>query len=198
MFTGLIEGTCRVVEPQNVEPGMRLIVESQAMASEAHIGDSIALSGCCLTVVQLDTALLHFELGPETLQRTKLGRIQTDQLLNWERSLRAGDRLGGHFVTGHVDATAVLEERHDDREWSTFWFRLPALWTRQMVPKGSITVDGVSLTLVEVESERFSVCLIPHTLAVTTLGRLKRGDTVNIETDLLAKYVEKQLAGFRA
>jgi riboflavin synthase len=198
MFTGLVEGTCRVVEPRADGPGMRLIVESAAIAEGSRIGDSIALNGCCLTVVQQEPGRLHFDLGPETLQRTMLGRVQQDQLLNWERSLRVGDRLGGHFVTGHVDTTAVLERRLDDREWSTFWFRLPDAWTRQMVPKGSITVDGVSLTLVEVESQRFSVCLIPHTLAITTLGRLKLDDTVNIETDLLAKYVEKQLAGFRA
>jgi riboflavin synthase len=115
--------------------------------------------------------------------------------LNIERSLRAGDRLGGHFVTGHIDGLGTLASRTDDGDWSTFWFRAPLELTRQMASKGSIAVDGVSLTLVDVEANRFSVALIPHTLGATTLGQLRPGDTVNLETDVLAKYVERQLVG---
>ena len=137
------------------------------------------------------TGILAFDAGPETLQRTNLGQLTPGMHVNLERSLRAGDRLGGHFVTGHIDATGTLAERRDDWEWSTFWFQVPAALTRQMVSKGSVAVDGVSLTLVEIEAERFSVALIPHTLSVTTLGKLQPGDSVNIETDLLAKYVQK-------
>jgi riboflavin synthase len=111
--------------------------------------------------------------------------------VNLESSLRVGDSLGGHFVTGHVEALATLAERHDDRDWSTLWFSFPPEFGRYMVAKGSIAVDGVSLTLVDVEPTRFSVALIPHTLAATTLGNLRVGDKVNLETDLLAKYAQK-------
>jgi riboflavin synthase len=112
--------------------------------------------------------------------------------VNIERSLKVGDRLGGHFVTGHIDAVGTLIERLDEADWSTFWFAMPGELSRHMASKGSIAVDGVSLTLVEVERERFSVALIPHTLTLTTLGKLKLGGRVNLETDLLAKYVAKQ------
>ena len=111
--------------------------------------------------------------------------------------MKLGDRVGGHFVTGHIDAVGQLDQRIDDKDWSTFWFRVPETLTVQMASKGSITVDGVSLTLVDVEEQRFSVALIPHTLDVTTLGPLQVGDPVNLETDVLAKYVEQQLCGGR-
>ncbi len=114
--------------------------------------------------------------------------------MNLERSLKFGDRLGGHLVTGHIDGVGTVDRRDDDREWSTFWFRAPRELMRQMAGKGSIAVDGVSLTLVTVEDDRFSVQLIPHTLAATTIGRRRVGDRVNLETDLLAKYVQRQLA----
>src|SRR5690606_21576414 len=139
--------------------------------------------------------LLAFDAGTETLSRTNLGGLKPGSFVNLERSLRAGDRLGGHYVTRHIDDTRTLDQRLDEGEWSKFWFRVPRALTTQMVSKGSIAVDGVSLTLVDVEPERFSIALIPHTLDVTTLGLLQPGDVVNLETDLLAKYVEKQLAG---
>ena len=136
---------------------------------------------------------MQFEAGPETLQKTTLGQLAEGDRVNLETSLKLGDTLGGHLVSGHVDGVGSVDERHDDDEWSTFWIRVPGELTRQMASKGSVAVDGVSLTLVEVEDERFSVALIPHTLAVTTLGFRKPGDPVNLETDLLAKYVERQL-----
>jgi riboflavin synthase len=153
----------------------------------------VAINGCCLTVVAIDGELLAFDAGPETLQRTNLGRLVVGSNVNMERSLRVGDRLSGHFVSGHIDGNGTLEVRQDDKDWSTFWFRVPPALTRQMVSKGSIAVDGVSLTLVDVEPNRFSVALIPHTLQITTLGQLQTGDAVNIETDLLAKYAQKSL-----
>ena len=110
-----------------------------------------------------------------------------------ERSLKVGDRLGGHYVTGHIDTTGTVSERIDNKDWSTIWFNLPRSWAKLLVEKGSVAVDGVSLTVVDVESERFSVALIPHTLEVTTLGHQQTGDVVNLETDLLAKYVQRQL-----
>ena len=151
------------------------------------------VNGCCLTVVAIDENVVDFEAGEETLSRTNLGKLDIGSLVNLERSLQLGDRLGGHLVTGHVDTTATLKERNDDGQWCTMWFEVPAETTRQMASKGSVTIDGISLTLVDVTNDRFSVALIPHTLDATTHGGREVGDMVNIETDLLAKYVQRQL-----
>ncbi len=194
MFAGLVEHLGRVVSVAVDGPGRRIVVDAGPVAADAEMGASIANNGCCLTVVGIDGTHLSFDAGPETLKKTNLGGFEVDTPVNLERSLKLGDRLGGHFVTGHVDAVGHLDERLDDEDWSTFWFRIPDGLARQMAGKGSIAVDGVSLTLVDVEPNRFSVALIPHTLAVTTLGRLQPGDPVNLETDLLAKYVQQQLA----
>lgn len=193
MFTGLVELLGIVDDLRPEGPGVRLLVRAAEIAADAAIGDSIAINGCCLTVVSREGDLLGFEAGSETLSRTNLGRLAKGDPVNLERSLKVGDRLGGHFVSGHIDALGTLDERSDEGQWSFLWFRAPVALTRQMASKGSVAVDGVSLTLVEVEAERFSVALIPHTLTITTLGQLKPGDSVNIETDLLAKYVERQL-----
>ena len=195
MFTGLVECLSPVAEVLSEPPGKRLIVREPRFAADATIGESIAVNGCCLTVVAIVDDTLTFEAGPETLARTNLGDLMPGDVVNLERSLQVGDRLGGHYVTGHVDGGGTLDQRQDDAEWSTFWFRAPENLMRQMASKGSIAVDGVSLTLVDVERNRFSVALIPHTLSLTTLGQLASGDRVNLETDLLAKYVERQLEG---
>jgi riboflavin synthase len=192
MFTGLVEALATVAEIRPEAPGKRLVIRAGAVAKGAVLGESIAVSGCCLTVVEVKGDLLSFQAGPETLARTTFGKLSVGDAVNLERSLKVGDRLGGHFVSGHVDAVGTLDARHNDKDWSTFWFRVPDELTRQMVAKGSVAVDGVSLTLVEVEDNRFSVALIPHTLAATTLGQLKVGDSVNVETDLLAKYAQKK------
>jgi len=132
----------------------------------------------------------------ETLRTDILqGEFEPGSNVNLERSLQVGQRMGGHYVSGHVDALGTVDERNDDGEWAEFWFRVPIDLTKQMAAKGSVTVDGISLTIVGVEKDRFSVALIPHTLDVTTLGGRKVGDHVNIETDVLAKYVQAQLAG---
>jgi riboflavin synthase len=198
MFTGLVEALATIEEVRSEPPGARIVVsgskiDDQPRGEIIRIGDSIALNGCCLTVVSVSGKRLEFQAGDETLKRTNLGQLKVGSPINVERSLRFGDRLGGHFVTGHIDGLGSLESRTDAGEWSTFWFRAPSELMRQMASKGSIAIDGVSLTLVEVEALRFSVMLIPHTLAATTLGRLKAGDTVNLETDVLAKYVQRQL-----
>ncbi len=192
MFTGLVEHIGEVTEVVDRPPGKRLIIRAGELARGVAIGDSIAINGCCLTVISLDAGL-GFDAGEETLSRTNLGQLRPGSPVNLERSLRANDQLGGHFVTGHIDSVGQLDDRRDDADWSFVWFRCPRHLTRQMASKGSIAVDGVSLTLVQVEDERFSVALIPHTLQMTTLGRLRPGDPVNLETDLLAKYVERQL-----
>ena len=195
MFTGLVEekGTVRQLKTSN--SACDLSIEAPLVSEDVSIGDSIAINGCCLTVVSINGKLLTFQAGSETLGRTNLGQLQPESAVNLERSLQVGQRMGGHYVSGHVDALGTVDERNDDGEWAEFWFRVPAALTRQMAPKGSVTVDGISLTIVNVESDRFSVALIPHTLDVTTLGGRNVGDQVNIETDVLAKYVQAQLAG---
>jgi riboflavin synthase len=189
MFTGLVEAMAEVVAVRAKPPGVTLVLHCAAIHEGTMLGDSIAINGCCLTVVDAGGDELSFEAGPETLSRTNLGRLIAGSTVNVERSLKVGDRLGGHFVTGHIDGVGQLAERRDEADWSTLSFALPEALAPYLASKGSIAVDGVSLTLVDVEPRRFSVALIPHTLSVTTLGRRQVGDTVNLETDLLAKYV---------
>jgi riboflavin synthase len=193
MFTGLVQSLSEVADVIAEPPGVRLVIREPRIAADARVGDSIAINGCCLTVVDVAGDRLSFQAGAETLSRTNLGELTRDAFVNMEQSLKAGDPIGGHNLMGHIDAVATVDERKDDAEWCTIWFRAPAAQLAQMASKGSVAVDGVSLTLVNVENERFSVALIPHTLAITTLGRRKVGDRVNIETDVLAKYVERQL-----
>jgi riboflavin synthase len=193
VFTGLVQSLAEVRALTPEGPGMRLVIRDQTIAARSKLGDSIAINGCCLTVVSIEGADLAFEAGPETLHRTNLGRLHAGDHVNLETSLCLGDALGGHLVTGHIDGVGRLERRDEDGAWCTLWFTVADQLTRQMASKGSVAVDGVSLTLVDVEAARFSVALIPHTLAATTLGGLRPGDEVNIETDVLAKYVERQL-----
>jgi riboflavin synthase len=193
MFTGLVQSLAEVIDMAPEPPGVRLIIRDNSIAAAAKIGDSIAINGCCLTVVEVEGNTLAFQAGEETLSRTNLGELLPGVVVNLEQSLRAGDAIGGHYVTGHIDAVGSVDSRHDNADWCTMKFRAPAAQLAQMASKGSVAVDGVSLTLVDVESDRFSVALIPHTLTVTTLGQRKVGSRVNIETDVLAKYVERQL-----
>jgi len=193
MFTGLVQSLADVEEIVSDGPGVRLTIADGIAAQSAAVGDSIAINGCCLTVVAVEEDRLRFEAGAETLERTTLGELVTGNRVNIEAALRVGDALGGHLVSGHIDGVGVIDERIDDAEWSTVWVRVPNDLTRQMASKGSVAIDGVSLTLVDVDDERFSVALIPHTLKVTTLGQRNIGDRVNLETDVLAKYVERQL-----
>ena len=200
MFTGLVEGRGRVASLASTGPAIELaICPPPEMTSERiAIGDSVALSGCCLTIVAATDERWVFQAGAETLAKTSLGRLAVGDAVNLERALPVTGRLGGHFVQGHVDGTGAVAELRPDADWTTMWFRASESLTRQMVPKGSVAVDGVSLTLVEVDRERFSVALIPHTLQVTTLGLRDVGDVVNIETDILGKYVIKFLGEWRS
>jgi riboflavin synthase len=194
MFTGLIEtlGTVQRVEAEGA--GRRLVLAAPSLASTIAVGDSLAINGACLTVVERSGDNLHFQAGPETLQRTNLGELKPGDAVNLERPLAMTDRLDGHFVQGHVDGIGKIVERTRQGDWELVWFSCSPELTAQMVSKGSVAVDGVSLTIVDVADNRFSVALIPHTLSHTTLGRKGNGDSVNIETDLLAKYVHKYLA----
>jgi len=195
MFTGLVESLGRVADVVPEPPGVRLVVDAGEIAAAATLGESICVSGCCLSVVGIDGSRLAFQLGPETLARTSLGRVVAGDAVNLERSLRLSDRLGGHLVTGHVDGRGSLVARQVEGDWVTCRFSAPPALLAQMAAKGSVAIDGVSLTLVDVTPAWFSVALIPHTLAVTTLGRLAEGDPVNLETDLVFKYVARWLAG---
>jgi riboflavin synthase len=193
MFTGLVEELGIIESVHEAGPGVRLAVACSLVAKGAALGDSITVNGCCLTVVKADKELLAFDVGEESLRRTNISRLTKGSGVNLERSLQLGDRLGGHLVTGHVDGTGTLVKRRDDGEWASLTIRCAASLTRQMAAKGSIAVDGISLTLVRVDGDRFNVAIIPHTQQKTTLGQLGIGDVVNLETDLLAKYVERQL-----
>jgi riboflavin synthase len=197
MFTGLIEalGTVQHVETEGA--GKRLILIAPALAMEMAVGDSLAINGACLTVVERSGDRFQFQVGPETLQRTNLGALKPADVVNLERPLAVTDRLGGHFVQGHVDGLGKIAEIISQEAWKLSWFSCSKDLTAQMVPKGSVAVDGISLTIVDVSGDRFGVALIPHTLNHTTLGRKAVGDSVNIETDILAKYVHKYLAGQR-
>ena len=156
-----------------------------------EIGESVAVNGTCLTVTECERDTFSFQVGPETLIKTNLGLLELGDGVNLERALRIGDSLGGHFVTGHIDCTGTILEKTPQGEWLIVWFSNPPEFAELMVEKGSIAVDGISLTLVDVQPTRFSVMLIPHTRDNTTLGRKGPGSTVNLEFDLLAKHVQK-------
>lgn len=194
MFTGLVESLGIVRSVSSDGTGTLLTIEEPEIAKELALGESVAVNGCCLTVVATDERTFSFQAGPETLKLTNLGELRTGMKVNLERSLRVGDRLGGHIVQGHVDGVGKIAKRERQGEWEFVLFSCSPELTKQMIRKGSVTVDGVSLTVVDVTSDRFSVALIPHTMAITTLGFKQVGDTVNLETDLFAKYVFKYLA----
>ncbi|HEV3451917.1 MAG TPA: riboflavin synthase [Acidimicrobiia bacterium] len=193
MFTGIVEELGRVRGLRRDGPA-RLEVEARAVVADATVGASIAVNGCCLTVVEVDDAGFAVDLAPETLDRSTLGGLEPGDPVNLERPVRLADRLGGHLVQGHVDGVGTVAGRAAERDGSV---RLTVAATpgllRHVVEKGSVTVDGVSLTVTAVADDRFEVALIPHTLAVTTLGARQPGDGVNLETDLVAKYVERLL-----
>ena len=199
MFTGLIEGLGRVAAIETEAAGLRLVIAPPAPmlsggeADRCQLGDSVAINGCCLTVIEIKHDCWSFQAGTETLSKTSLDHLAIGDAVNLERSLPVNGRLGGHFVQGHVDGVGRVDAIDRDGDWVTMWFRVPEGLAQLMVPKGSVAVDGISLTVVNVERDRFSVALIPHTLSVTTLGVRAVGDPVNIETDILGKYVQKLL-----
>lgn len=199
MFTGLVEGLGTIAALQPEGDGLRLQITPPAeLASPPPAaGASIAINGCCLTVLPGSKGGWSFQAGAETLSKTNLGRLAVGDVVNLEQALPVSARLGGHLVQGHIDGTGVVDAIDRHGEWVDMWFRVPQELTALMVPKGSVAVDGVSLTLVNVEAERFSVALIPHTLEVTTLGRRAVGAMVNIEADILGKYVQKFAAAYR-
>jgi len=193
MFTGLIEDLGTVRELRRESNLVRLTVGTAIPAAELNLGDSVAVNGICLTVVAIGTGSFTADVSPETLERSTLGQLAAGSRVNLERALRLSDRLGGHLVSGHVDAIATISERLQDRNAIRFTFRLPAAVNRFVAEKGSVAIDGISLTVNAVTDETFTVAVIPHTLAMTTLQEKKSGDRVNIETDLIARYIARLL-----
>ena len=194
MFTGIVEelGTIRGVTP--VETGARLQIEAKTVREDVQIGDSISMNGCCLTVVGLDEVSYQVDVVEETLRITCLGSLRVGDRVNLERSVRLADRLGGHLVQGHVDGVGTLFSCASAADGSlVVRINAPAEVLRYVVYKGSIAVDGISLTIAAIDSTSFSIALIPHTQDVTTLGFRQPGDKVNLEVDIIAKYIEKLL-----
>jgi riboflavin synthase len=198
MFTGIVEELGRLTGVVTNEGGARLEIEAHAVLADAELGSSISVNGCCLTVVELGEHSWSADAVIETLARTNLGELSAGDAVNLERPVRLADRLGGHLVQGHVDATGTVRDRDPQPDGSTLiTIVAPADVLRYVVHKGSITVDGVSLTVARRLDDAFVVALIPHTLAVTTLGTRAPGSRVNLEVDLIAKYVEALLAPTR-
>jgi riboflavin synthase len=193
MFTGLVEERGTVVGIESLGDSVRLTLRGPLVTSDASHGDSIAVNGCCLTVSALDGDVFTADVMDESLRRTSLGDLSVGSSVNLERAVTAGARLGGHIVQGHVDGVGSLLERTPSDHWDVLRFSLPPELARYLVQKGSITVSGVSLTVVEVTEDTFTVSLIPTTLADTILGSLVLGDRVNLEVDIVAKYVERLL-----
>jgi riboflavin synthase len=197
MFTGLVQALGALERVSDDGHGGRLLrIHEPGVAPQLTPGESVAVNGACLTVVERAGDCFDFQAGPETLARTNLGGLLPGDRVNLERALRVGDALGGHFVTGHVDCTGRIGERITSGDWQTVWFEFPPGFDDLLVPKGSVAVDGVSLTVVDLHPGRLSVMLIPHTLANTTLGIKPVGAAVNLEFDLLAKHVRKLVQSF--
>lgn len=195
MFTGIVEelGSVAAIEEQG--DAIRLTVRARTVLDDVHLGDSIAVDGCCLTVATHEGELWTADVMDESLQRTTLGRRAVGDPVNLERAVRADQRLGGHIVQGHVDGVGEIVDRRPSEHWTLVEVAYPADLGRFLVEKGSITIDGVSLTIVEVTDTSLTVSLIPETLARTTLGSRAVGEPVNLEVDVIAKHVERLVAG---
>jgi riboflavin synthase len=195
MFTGLVREVGTVLEVDRSEAGERLELAAPAVAAHAAVGDSIAIDGVCLTVVAAGGGRIAFDAVPETLARTTLRSLEPGSRVNLEPALRAGDALGGHYVQGHVDGVGSVRRVDDEGAGRRIWFDAPGELLRFVAEKGSIAVQGTSLTVAGLDDSGFAVALVPHTLRATTLGDLGRGSAVNLEVDVLAKYVERLLPG---
>jgi riboflavin synthase len=193
MFTGLVEGVGDLVGLTSMAGGLRLVVKTSFPATELILGESVAVGGACLTVVALTPPAASFEVSPETLACTTFPLKKVGDRVNLERAARLGDRLGGHLVTGHVDGVGVVREIRPGPAHTRMTFELPGALSRFVIAKGSIAVDGVSLTVNLCQGPSFTVNVIPHTGKETTLAALKVGDRVNLETDIIGKYVARLL-----
>jgi riboflavin synthase len=194
VFTGIVRELGSVVEAEEVGGGRALVVRAPETAARTRVGDSVAVTGCCLTATAIDGDTISFHAVPETIVRTTLGALARDDAVNVEPALRAGEELGGHYVQGHVDAVGLIQSVEAEGEGLRVFVDAPDDVLRYCVEKGSITVDGVSLTIAELAEGAFAVALVPHTLEATTLSGLRPGQPVNLEADVLAKYVERLIS----
>lgn len=195
MFTGIVREVGLTTSIVANHDGVRLKIEAPETAASAAVGDSIAIDGCCLTVIEAAAGRVSFEAVPETLVRTSLGNLAAGVPVNVEQAVRAGEPLGGHYVQGHVDGVGVVRTSEEEGVGRRLWIDAPAEILRYAVEKGSIAVQGTSLTVAALDEQGFAVAIIPHTLTATTLGGLGPGNVVNLEVDVLAKYVERLLIG---
>lgn len=193
MFTGLVEAVRPIISAQPQGGGLRLRIDLGELAADAHLGDSIAVNGACLTISKLDRQQAQFDAVAETVRVSTVGRLKSGTMVNLERALRADARLGGHLVQGHVDGVGTVDRIAKGPDEYAMWIAAAPELMRQMIAKGSVAIDGVSLTIVAVEPKRFSVSLIPKTLTTTNLRQLKAGDKVNLEADLIGKWINKRL-----
>lgn len=196
MFTGLVEKTARVTA---IRPGamIRISIDLENLADDVKLGDSIAVNGACLTVSSLDRTVASFDVVAESIRRTSLGGMAPGDKVNIERALRAGDRLGGHFVQGHIDGVGTITGRTRRNSEYLLHISAPAELTDQMIEKGSVAIDGISLTIASLAAGSLTIAIVPHTLANTTLNAKPDGSRVNIETDMIGKYVRKLLQAGR-
>jgi riboflavin synthase len=191
MFTGIVRERGRIAALDGGSSGVRLRVEAPETAATSAVGDSVSINGCCLTVVSVEDGSVEFDAVPETLGRSSLGGLAAGDAVNVEPALRAGEPLGGHYVQGHVDAVGRIRSIEPEGDGRRLWVDAPETVLRYCVEKGSVAVDGISLTVAALDERGFAVALVPHTLAATTLGEAKPEDAVNLEADVLAKYVER-------
>ncbi len=195
MFTGIVQGLGTVRSVRNMAQGCVIGVEPDFELEDYELGESIAVNGVCLTATTIDRTSFTADVSPETLSRTTLGGLQPGSRVNLERALRLSDRLGGHIVSGHIDCVGQVVERRELRDFTLFSFTIDSRYDRYLIEKGSVAIDGISLTVNSCGNGRFSVAIIPHTCSITTLGFRKVGHRVNIELDIIGKYVEKLLQG---
>lgn len=195
MFTGLVEETGCIISSRPTQTGRRLTIAASRVLEDVSVDHSIAVNGVCLTVVEHTTGSFSVDVIEETLRKTTIGTLPEGAIVNLERALRLGDRLGGHLVQGHVDTTGTVDAIIDDGSVWEMWVRFAASHRRLLIPVGSITIDGISLTVAELESERLKVAIIPHTLHVTNLRHAHVGQAVNLEFDMMAKYAVQSMTG---
>ncbi len=193
MFTGIIEHLGKVKQVKLQADSAIIVIDIGPLSDDVSPGDSIAINGACLTATQIKDSAVYFDVSTETLNMTAIGKLKISDKVNIERSLKMGDTLGGHFVTGHVDGVGTINKVENEPEQCTVWFSVSKELANMMIKKGSVAIDGISLTIVEIREGLFSVALIPYTLEVTTLGFKKAGEKVNIETDMLGKWVKRIL-----
>lgn len=195
MFTGIIEGLGTISAIRPAGQGKRLTVEADFLLDQTKVGDSIAVNGACLTVVKIGGKRFETDLSPETLEASTFGKAKLGDRVNLERAMRLSDRIDGHLVSGHIDGIGIVKKREDLGNATLLSIALPEALSRYMIHKGSVAVDGISLTINACESESFSVQIIPHTARMTTIAMKQNGDPVNIETDMIGKYVERFVRG---